>query len=553
MCVRARHWHERGPMRAKISRRLWAARAAAALSVALVASAVIAAQAAPDPLGRDTPRGAVLGFLDAARRGDYAVARQYLDTPLDPGAAERLARQLFVVLDARLPARLTEISNEPEGSRAQMLQLDRELVGTIDARQGPVEIVVARVTRNRPRPLWLFSDRTLDAVPALFEEVMAAQRATAIPRVLVDNRIAGLRLLDWIVLLASIPLFFAATAMLNRLLLPIGRPLWRWIGDRDAAVRHNILPIPARLLLLAILGRWILAWLPFSLVVRQFWSSAAGLIAIVAVVWLLILLNGEIEELLHRRLPRATFGAGSALLRVLRRVVDIVIVFGGIAVVMWRLGINPMPALAGLGVGGLAVALAAQKTLENVIAGASLIFDQAVRVGDFLRMGTTEGIVDHIGLRSTRIRTVDRTIVSIPNGQIANVSLETLSARDKYRLHHEVRLRYDTTPQQLVAVLEGIRERLSGHPAVDPASIRVRFIRLGQFSFDIEVFAYLLANDWGQFLENQEALLLAITDTVQRAGVSLALPSQTLYVADILRAERTHPAGARPGMAAGVG
>ena len=158
-------------------------------------------------------------------------------------------------------------------------------------------------------------------------------------------------------------------------------------------------------------------------------------------------------------------------------------------------GVDPTPALAGLGVGGIAVALAAQKTLENVIAGASLIFDQAVRVGDFLKVGEVAGTVEHIGLRSTRIRTLDRTIVSIPNSQIASASLETLSARDKFWFHPVVRLRYDTTPAQLRGVLDG--SAAAARVAIRRSSARIHAralpSRLGAFSLDVEIFAYVLA------------------------------------------------------------
>ena len=156
------------------------------------------------------------------------------------------------------------------------------------------------------------------------------------------------------------------------------------------------------------------------------------------------------------------------LVRLLRRTVDLLVIFGGLLAMLRHFGVNLTPALAGLGVGGIAVALAAQKTLENVIAGASLIFDQAVRVGDSLKMGDVLGTVEHIGLRSTRIRTLDRTLVSVPNSQIANVSLESLSARDKFWFHPVVGVRYETTPRQLRTVVDGIRRLLDEHPVDRP-------------------------------------------------------------------------------------
>jgi MscS family membrane protein len=207
------------------------------------------------------------------------------------------------------------------------------------------------------------------------------------------------------------------------------------------------------------------------------------------------------------------------------------VVLVGVIVLLRHFGIDPTPALAGLGVGGIAVALAAQKTLENVIAGTSLILDKAVRIGDIMKMGDLVGTVDHIGLRSTRIRTRDRTIVSVPNSQIANASIETLSARDKFWFHPIVGVRYETTPEQLREIVDGFRRLLDEHPLVDSDSVWVRFVRLGPFSLDIEVFAYLFARDWNHFLEIQEQLLFAVTDIVNRAGAEIAFPSQMTYVA----------------------
>jgi MscS family membrane protein len=283
---------------------------------------------------------------------------------------------------------------------------------------------------------------------------------------------------------------------------------------------------------LALVSRWLLASLPLSLLVRQFWSNVATLVTIGAAVWLLILVNGEAEQYIHRRLPGANVTAAVSLLRLGRRVVDVLILFVGLLATLRHFGVDPTPVLAGLGVGGIAVALAAQKTLENVIAGASLIFDQAVRVGDFLKMGDVLGTVDHIGLRSTRIRTLDRTVVSIPNGQIANMSLETISTRDKFWFHPVVGLRYETTSEELREVIGNIHRLLAEHRSVDRESVRVRFLRLGAFSLDVDVFAYVVARDWNHFLEIQEQLLFSVTEIVEKAGTKIAFPSQTMYVAN---------------------
>jgi MscS family membrane protein len=176
------------------------------------------------------------------------------------------------------------------------------------------------------------------------------------------------------------------------------------------------------------------------------------------------------------------------------------------------------------------VALAAQKTLENLIAGVSLIADRAVHVGDFLKIGDTVGTVEEVGLRSTRVRTLDRTVVSLPNSQVSNMSLETLSVRDKFWFHPVLKLRFETTASQLRSVLSEIRNLLLAHSSVDRSSVSVRFLAIAMSSLDVDVFAYLHARDWAQFLEMQEQLLLDVLDIIEHTGAELAFPSQTMYL-----------------------
>jgi MscS family membrane protein len=499
-----------------------------------------APQTPEDALGRDSPRGTVMRFLNAARQDEYELARQYLDTRQPPSAAETLARQLFHVLDARLPARLEQISDRPEGSRANPLTPDQEQIGEVEYNGGTLPVILDRVTRPGNVRVWLFSTGTLAAVPALYAEVTTSQSIGGFPRILTGTRVGGVLLFDWLVVLFGVPLFYLTIVGVNRLLTPLARPLWRRVFTDIAPANRSLLPAPVRLLILALAGRWVISSLPLSLIVRQVWANIASLLAIAAMAWLLIRFNGEIEAYLLRRVPRANSAAAASLLRLIRRATDVLIVFAGLIATLRHFRIDPTPALAGLGVGGIAIALAAQKTLENVIAGASLIFDQAVRVGDFLKMGEVAGTVDYIGLRSTRIRTLERTIVSVPNSQVANASIETFSARDRFWFHPVVGLRYETTPEQLRAVVTGIKEMLDELPEVDRASARVTFVKLGAFSLDVEVNAYLFARDWVHFLTLQEGLLFGVTDIVARAGTEIAFPSQTMYVS-AASSETPHP------------
>jgi len=193
--------------------------------------------------------------------------------------------------------------------------------------------------------------------------------------------------------------------------------------------------------------------------------------------------------------------------------------------------VNVTGVLAGLGVGGLAVALAAQKTVENLFGGVTLVADQPVRVGDFCRFGDRVGTVEEVGLRSTRVRTLDRTVVTIPNSEFTVLPLENYTQRDRIWFHATLGLRYETTADQLRHVLVGLRELLRADPRVDPDPARVRFVGFGAYSLDLEVFAYIRTRDFGEFLGIREELLLEIMDCVAASGTGFAFPSQTVYTA----------------------
>jgi MscS family membrane protein len=483
-----------------------------------------------DTLGRDTPRGTVLGFLSAARKGNAQIAALYLNSPLRGTNAEVLARQLAIVLDRRLPARLNELSDSPEGSLQDQVNPNLDVVGTIETDDGHLDIVLERVDRGKAGRVWLFSQPTLDAIPGVFQELNTPAVESLLPKFLVNTRLATIPLFQWLAIFVGLPLLYFLTGLLGRLLgtgfVALSRLLRRDLNLKS----RQILPAPIRLLLVALVIQRLLTGIGFSLLARQFWSTTALVVTILACVWLLILLNGWIESYVLSRFQSRALSGSAAVLRLSRRVVDGVILFAGLLFTLHHFGINPTAALAGLGVGGIAVALAAQKTLENVVGGVSIILDEVVHVGDTLKLGDVVGTIEGVGLRSTRIRTLDRTLVSIPNGQIANMSLETLSARDKFWFHPLIGLRYETTSEQIRGVIHGIRDLLSQQSVVDSTSVRVQLLRLGAFSLDIDISAYIYARDWNVFLEIQERLLLRIVELVEEAGTGIAFPSQTMYV-----------------------
>jgi hypothetical protein len=185
-----------------------------------------------------------------------------------------------------------------------------------------------------------------------------------------------------------------------------------------------------------------------------------------------------------------------------------------------------------LGVGGLALALAAQPTIENLIAALTLYADRPVRVGEFCRFGDTLGTVEEIGMWSTRIRTLDQTVLSVANADFSKGRLENYTARGKIWYHPRIRLRYETTPDQVRYILVEVRKLLYAHPRVLPDPARIRFVGFGEYSLDLAVFAYIDTKDYGEHLEITEDLNLRIMDVIKAAGTELAIPARLEYQMD---------------------
>ena len=481
-----------------------------------------------DALGRNTPRGSVLGFLTAAYDNDFVVAAQYLNTRQRGKDAEGLAKQLFYVLDRRLPAKLSHLSNDPNGSLSDPLDSHRELIGTVAAEDGKIDIYVERVDRPNG-PLWLFSRQTLVQIPDLYDEISAVAVENVLPEFLL-RRFLGFNVFGWVFFTVVLPGLYLVLGLISRMLGKVAGYAIRHWTKRPDQPDPRILPRPIRLLIVSAFIYSVLQMVNVSLVGRQLASITAIILLIVALVWLAILLNGRCEAFLKKRLARQGRLASTVVLRPARRIMDLLIVVVGMMVGLSHFGINPTAALAGLGVGGIAVALAAQKTLENVIGGASLIMDEAVRLGDFLKVGDVEGTVEEIGLRSTRVRTMKRTLVTIPNSQMANLMLENFSARDSFWLRHILGLEFETTTSSLNTLITDVHNLLDRDPRVLPGSARVRFLAFSQSSLDLEVYAYVLAADMNQFLEIQESLLFAIREVITSNGVEIAYPARTIHL-----------------------
>jgi MscS family membrane protein len=287
---------------------------------------------------------------------------------------------------------------------------------------------------------------------------------------------------------------------------------------------------PAWLLAGTLIHQVFAVYLHIPLLPRHYYFQITSVALIVSATWILWrMVQWALLRVRNRALTRGLAGTGSLMLlgeRILKALIFVV----GIFAVLSNLGFNMSTALAGLGIGGLAIGFGAQQTIANLFGGVSVLGDEVFRVGDVCRFGDRTGVVEDIGLRSTRIRTDERTLVAIPNGTVATINLENLSRRDKLLFKTTLGLRPESKPDHVRFVLAEFRRLLYSHPKVETKSVRVRLTDIAGTSLSIEVFVYILTRDFNEFAAVREDLLLRIMDVMEDSGGGLALPSQTLYL-----------------------
>jgi MscS family membrane protein len=489
----------------------------------------------PDPFNRGTPRGSVYGFALACRKGDYERAAEYLDLRRLPAEdrerAPEIARQLRAALGRVLGVDFSTFSDRNDGFADDGLPAWQDELGVIETREGLVTLLLQRVPREGDGVrIWKISSDTVARTEALYEEFGPGLLEAWLPPSFFEVRFLRLLLADWVGMfglamagwLVSVILAGTTTRVLGQILTRRGRVL----DERIVRVVRGPVRLALAVLVFAIGRRYLALDLP----VQDFLRSLERLLWIVATAWLVFrLIDTAVIGLRIRAEQRGNVGV-LPVLPPLQRIAKLLIVAIGALAVLSSLGVNITTAVAGLGVGGIALALAAQKSIEHLFGGVSLFADQPVRVGDFFRYGDQVGTVEEIGLRSTRVRTLDRTVVTIPNGEFSNLRLENYARRDRMRLWTMIGVRYETTPDQLRFLLARLREILLAHPRVTEDPARVRLVGFGAYSLDLEIFAYVDTSDWNEFLGIREDVLLRFMDAIKEAGTSFAFPSSTTYL-----------------------
>ncbi len=490
-----------------------------------------------DPLGRETPRGTVMGFLRAAQDENYSLAAQYFQPPqgrrrLNSTEEQDLAAQLLAVINQKiLASSLDSLSRDPQGRLDDGLPPNQELLTGVRDSAGTFAIELLRLDDDHGSKVWVISRKTLDAIPEVYDSLQFADIERKLPPFLAKTRFLSIPLWQWLAILIAVPLAVAVGWLLS--LIPrFALRFYRKRRDLSVAPAHSIFRIgPATLLLSALVHYVFVFYIGASLVYRYYYRRVIWIFLAVAFYGMVARITRDVSERISRRLTSSGRMAERSIVSLARRVLEVVIFIAVGLIVLSGLGVNVTAALAGLGIGGLAIGLGAQKTFENLLGGISVLTDKALQIGDACRIGDQRGTVEDIGLRSTKLRTEDRTVVTIPNGTVASAVLENFRQRDKILFRQTVRLRYDLSSEHIRYVLDEIRAVLKQNSRVEDASSRVRFLRLAEYAVEAEIYTYILVRDFAEFLELQEQLLLSILESIEKTGATIALPSQALLVA----------------------
>ena len=482
-----------------------------------------------DPLGRDTPRSSHAGFLKAADEGDFVKAVEYLDLRNLPRKYRsfqptRLAQMLAVVIQREIWIDLEKLSDDPKGEAGDGLPDYRDELGRIQDGDKEFVLLMQRVPGDEGLLIWKVSNATVARIADLYEEFGYSPLVETFAETVPEGRFLGIEYFKWVMSVSAALIAYPAFMLLG---LGLARLFSRPASPLYPRVKRFFIG-PFALMAAALIMYVVIRELGVGITGQR--MVRAHTVNSIILVWLLLSGIGLMRDVYTSRLAQQGREGAIVLLKPAAQSLSILIII--VAVLVWldNVGFNITTLLAGLGVGGIAVALALQKPMEDILGALSLYTQQPMRVGDYCRIGNEVGTVEEIGLRTTRIRSLDNSVTSIPNARLASEAIDNFSARQKFLYNPTLRLRIDTSREQLDQVLKGVRGLLASHEKIVQDNPRIRFQNIGKDALELVVFAYTDTRTFPDYLEVAEDLNMKILDIVSGAGTTLALPGQTLYM-----------------------
>jgi MscS family membrane protein len=485
-----------------------------------------------DLLGRETPLGAMLGFLKFSGAQNYETAARYLQPPpqADSNMAQ-LAKELQA-LQGNFEGNIALLSGDANGTIEPGLPPDEVRAGALVVGGTTVDVILVRVDDSASGKIWLIAEQTVAAIPGLYAQ-MESEAPTLVNRILpatlTNRRLFEMSQAKWLGWLLSIPiswllawsaavLFSVPARIASKLRKRPFTPVWK---------THVALPLQC-IVAIVINGLCVYSLAP-PLLYRLYYARCLAALLIGCFVWLVSRITDQAYgHVVHRM--RAEKNGGEAIVILIQRLNRIVLTIVGLVAALAIFGVNVKTTLAGLGIGGLAIALAAQKSLENLIGGVSLLMDKAVRIGDSCQIGDQVGTVEDIGLRSLKLRTQDQNLCIIPNGLLAQMQFQNTARRSKLLINQTFLLRIETRAEQLQFVLNRVQTMLDQHPAIERETFRARVMCFAGAAFQVELFVYVKTGDWIEFTGIRQQVILNIAEIVEASGTGFVGPTQLAYL-----------------------
>jgi len=435
------------------------------------------------------------------------------------------------VLRRKYKGSIATLSDDPNGRVEAGLPPGQQRAGVIEVGGTTTEVILTRVDDPNYGKIWLISSETVEKIPQLYAEMQREGPSLAervIPGPLNHRRLLGMSLAEWLGWLLSIPIS-VVLAWLLTFVLSVPRRIWRAVRKVSLKlVWETNLGLPLKCILAIVIHGIFVYWLDLPLLYRTYYYRFLAALLVACFAWLVSrIADRGFEHEVNRR--RTTGRGGESILLLVQRVNRIVLLLIAFVAALAMLGVNVKTTLAGLGIGGLAIALGAQKTLENIIGGVSLLMDKVVHAGDFCEVGGKLGTVEDIGLRSIRLRTLDQNLLVVPNSMLAQMQFQNMKARRKLLISQNFSLRIETRAEKLRFLLESVQRMLDEHPWVESGA-RIRVADVSSAAFNIELWAYIKIGDWAQFTGIRQDVLLKIVEIIEASGARLAAPTRLTYV-----------------------
>jgi MscS family membrane protein len=474
----------------------------------------------------------MIGFLKCAERGDFENAARYLQSTSEQDANLVLRAEESRELHRRFKGNIGLLSDDPSGTVEPGLPPGQVRAGVLTAGSATVDVILVRVDDPASGKIWLISKETVASIQELYAQ-MESEAPTVvdhlIPAALTSRRLLGMSLAQWLGWLLSIPISLLLAWLLAFVLSMPRRIRSRLRNLPFRSLWETPLGMPLKCIIAILMNSFFVYLLEPPLLYRFYYVRILATLLVGCFVWLVSTITDRGYEYAVNQ-TRTQHKGGESILIVMQRLTRIVLVIIALVAALALFGLNVTTTLAGLGIGGLAIALAAQRTLENLIGGLSLLMDKAVQVGDFCRIGDQLGTVEDIGLRSLKLRTLDQTLLVVPNGSLAQMQFGNLTGRSKLLINQTFALRIETQVEQLRFVLDRVQTMLDQHPAIEPGTSRVRATNFVGAAFELELFAYGKTGDWARLTAIRQDVILKIAEIVEASGTRFAAPTQLAYL-----------------------